>query len=38
MAIEVSEFDREGVGEEFGETRDDTKLREFMVSGGPVEP
>lgn len=38
MPIEVKEFDLEGAGDEFGETREETKLSEFMVSSRAVEP
>lgn len=38
MPMEVSELDLDGVGEELGETRDETKLREFMVSSRSAEP
>ena len=38
MPIEPRELEREGAGLEEGETREETKLREFMVLSSPVEP
>lgn len=38
MPIEPRELEREGPGLEEGETREETKLREFMVLSSPVEP
>lgn len=38
MPMEEKEFDLEGPGVEVGETREETKLREFMVLRRSVEP